>query len=244
MSFSDRTRMLFGDAGVEALARARVAVYGLGGVGATCAMDLVRSGVGFLHVVDFDLVEESNLNRLYFGYLSTVGKPKTAAFMEAALDINPDLRIEPVPSFFSAEGAADAVRRAVGSGCLWHADCVDSLAPKANLIAALHGSGARLISSMGTAGRLDPGRLALGDFGEVRGCPLARALRKRLRGMGITGGFAAVWSDEPAVKPVPGTGRTKLMQGSAPFVPQAAGHFMASWIVRGILAGVETPKVR
>jgi len=273
-TFSDRTAILLGEAGMEALRRARVSVFGLGGVGAACAMDLARSGVGFLHVVDFDLVEESNLNRLYFAYRDSIGRPKTEVFAEAALSINPNLRIEAERVFFSGLDAADAVARAHASDCGYYADCVDSLNPKAHLIAALRSSGLVFISSMGTAGRLDPTLLRVSGFGKVRGCPLARSLRGRLKKMGVDLDFPAVWSDETPVKPVPRPevspapasgpasapasgpateadadtnaeaepdtaaprGRGRMMRGSSPFVPQTAGHFMASWIVRQILA--------
>jgi tRNA A37 threonylcarbamoyladenosine dehydratase len=90
------------------------------------------------------------------------------------------------------------------------------------------------ISSMGTAGRLMPERLKIGLMSEVKGCPLARAVRQRLAKLQIPLDFPVVWSDEPAIKPMPREGQRGI-QGSAPFVPQAAGHFMASWIVRKIL---------
>lgn len=254
--FSDRTRILLGDEGLDILAGARVAVYGLGGVGAACALDLVRAGVGSLHVVDFDVVETSNLNRLAFGTIPLVGTPKTQAFAETALLINPEVRIETASRFFSGEEAESVIDAPSDI----HADCIDSLNAKANLIAALGRQGRIFIASMGTAGRLAPERLVLGSFSRSSGCPLARSVRGRLRRMGIDLDFPAVWSDEPAVKPVPreglqipatdidgaGTpsadpaaprGRQRLVQGSAPFVPQAAGHIMASWIVRRLIAG-------
>lgn len=264
--FSDRTRILLGDEGLEILAKARVAVYGLGGVGAACALDLVRAGVGTLYVVDFDVVETSNLNRLAFGTIPFVGLPKTRAFADTARLVNPDVKIEIAARFFSgeeAEGVIDATSDI-------HADCIDSLNAKVNLIASLQRQGRIFIASMGTAGRLAPERLVLGSFSRSGGCPLAKSVRGRLRRMGIDLDFPAVWSDEPAVKPVPRSslaasagdggdrpeasdaglpppgmatprGRQRLVQGSAPFVPQTAGHIMASWIVRRILAGRTGP---
>lgn len=241
MSFDERTRILLGAEALASLSRASVAVYGLGGVGAAAAMDLVRAGVGRVVALDFDEVQESNLNRLYFGYRAEIGKPKAEVFADYARRVNPDVVIEAAPRFFSGEGAAGAV----APGCDAHLDCVDALNPKVNLLAALSRGGATFAASMGTAGRLDPGRLRLTPLSESRGCPLAREVRNRLGRLGIDLGFPAVWSDEPAAPPVerpPGPeeeqkapGRIRKMQGSAPFVPQTAGHFLASWAVRTIL---------
>lgn len=229
-SFFDRTRIIVGESGLCALANAHVAVYGLGGVGAACALDLVRAGVGYLHVVDFDTVETSNLNRLAFGFQRYVGQAKSDAFIDVAKEINPAIEIVGEKLFFSSDTAAGIIARE----CSVHADCVDSLGPKASLIAALRQGDFIFISSMGTAGRLMPERLKLGPMASVKGCPLARAVRQKLSKMQIPLDFPAVWSDEPAVKPFPREGRRGI-QGSAPFVPQTAGHFMAAWIVRRLL---------
>ncbi len=229
-SFRDRTRIIVEDAGIAALESAHIAVYGLGGVGAACALDLVRAGVGHLHVVDFDIVEASNFNRLAFGYERYLGLPKTEAFIDAARDINPSVDILSDRIFFTSETAPNII----SEKCSIHADCVDSLSPKASLIAALRNRNFTFISSMGTAGRLMPERLRIGRMDMVKGCPLARALRQKLSKLGVPLDFPVVWSDEPAVKPIPQEGRRGI-QGSTPFVPQTAGHFMASWIVRAII---------
>ncbi|HOI22196.1 MAG: ThiF family adenylyltransferase [bacterium] len=266
--FRDRTAILLGDPGMKTLEAASVAVYGLGGVGAACAMDLARVGVGRLYVVDFDRVEESNLNRLYFGYKENVGLAKTEAFARLARSVNPFIKIEERRIFFSGNDAA----KIIDTESAYHADCVDSLNAKANLVAALCAGGQSFISSMGTAGRLEPEGLRLGDIWESKGCPLAKSLRTRLKHMGVTAHFPVVWSDEPPVKPVQRNaskgnldargddtgeasakrggdesgygeepaarprGRPRLVQGSSPFVPQTAGHIMAAWIVRRIIA--------
>jgi tRNA A37 threonylcarbamoyladenosine dehydratase len=228
--FTDRTRIIVGENGLDALAKARVAVYGLGGVGAACALDLVRAGIGYLHVIDFDIVEISNLNRLAIGFSRFVGMPKTEVFMQAAREINTDIEILAQKTFFTSETATKVIARE----CEIHADCVDLLSPKVSLLAAMRTQNLVFISSMGTAGRLMPERLKIGLMSEVKGCTLARAVRQRLAKLQIPLDFPVVWSDEPAIKPIPREGQ-RGVQGSAPFVPQAAGHFMASWIVRKIL---------
>ena len=245
MSFDERTRIILGDGGMAALKAASAVVYGLGGVGAACAMDLVRAGVGRVVALDFDELSESNLNRLYFGYRRDVGRPKAEVFADYARRVNPEVLIEASPRFFSGASAEEAVAAAAAGGRAVHLDCVDSLNPKVNLLAALARSGLPFAASMGTAGRLDPGRLRLTSFWLSRGCPLAREVRNRLRRLGVDADFPAVWSDEPPTPPVErpagpaeeqkAPGRVRKMQGSAPFVPQAAGHFLASWAVRRIL---------
>jgi tRNA A37 threonylcarbamoyladenosine dehydratase len=243
--FTDRTERLLGVENQKALSSSRVAIYGLGGVGASCAMDLVRSGIGSLYVVDFDIVTTSNLNRLYFGYSSVVGMPKTEALKKYALDINPDIQIESVQRYFDAEDVVSVIDNSSNI----HGDCIDSLAPKIRLIAELCKKSKICISSMGMAGRMAPERLRLGSIWESSGCPLAKRVRSGLKAQHIDTDFPAVWSDEPAVKPTINSikdvelhpcdgnpaGQRKFIQSSAPFVPQAAGHLMASWIVRKLI---------
>lgn len=258
MAFNDRTKILLGEAKAELLTRARACVFGLGGVGAAAAMDLVRAGVGHIVVIDFDTVDESNLNRLYFAYNDDVGRPKVEVFADYALKVNPALRIESVGSLVrGAEAAA-----AIPPGCDFYIDCIDTLNPKVNLMAALATKALPFASAMGTAGRLAPERLKVGPLWETKGCPLASLVRQRLRRLGFGSGsgsgpgsgsgergvFTCVWSDEPPVPPamprdgsIPGDcidgRRVRAVQGSAPFVPQAAGHILASLAVRAIIAG-------
>jgi tRNA A37 threonylcarbamoyladenosine dehydratase len=246
MKFTERTSILLGDAAVTTLTASSVAVYGLGGVGAACAMDLVRCGVGRIVAIDFDDISESNLNRLCFGFRNTIGRHKTEVFAEFALAVNPDVKVVAVTDFFSGAQAGSAMAR----DCDAHVDCVDSLNPKTNLIAALCAAEAVFISSMGTAGRLDPSLLRIGSIWKTQGCPLARSVRERLRHFGVNRDFPVVWTDEMPVPPVPPPasegkagdsgerGRLRMVQGSAPFVPQAAGHLLASWIVRRLLGRV------
>lgn len=278
MPFDERTRILLGDAGADRLAAVKICVFGLGGVGAAAAMDLVRVGVGRLVVVDFDAVQESNLNRLYFGYGNTIGRPKTEVFIEAALQINPGIRIEKLDSL--VRGAEVAQR--IPEDCDYYLDCIDTLNPKVNLIAELLRRGLPFASSMGTAGRLAPERLKAGSLWDSAGCPLAQKVRQRLKRLGygpplgrsarraawlkaatargqdlpqpvvaadqetVRKAILCVWSDEPPVAPahpadgslpgqVVGGERVRAVQGSGPFVPQVAGHMLASLAVRAVL---------
>lgn len=239
MPFDERNLIVLGAENASRLARASVAVYGLGGVGAACAMDLVRSGVGRIVACDLDLVKESNLNRLYFGYAREIGRPKAEVFAEYALQVNPDVIVESEYRFFSG---ADA-RGVIAQDCAVHVDCIDSLTPKTNLLAGLASGDVPFISCLGTGGRIDPARLRIVSIWDTRDCPLAAAVRSRLRKLRVTRDFPVVWSDEPAAPPrAPPAdyrqhrpGRLRMIQGSLPFVPQAAGHLLASWALRTIL---------
>ena len=247
MSFRERTRILLGDEGIEALASASVAVYGLGGVGGAAAMDLVRAGLGRIVVLDFDLVQESNLNRLYYAYRDDVGRPKAEVFARRAREVNPDIEVVARADFMSGAGASELVAR----DCRVHLDCVDSLNSKVNLLVALAASGFHFAASLGTAGRSDPTRLRLTAIRESHGCPLAREVRNRLGRRGVALDFPAVWSDEAPVPPMPRPsdpeeaqplpGRVRNIQGSGPSVPQTAGHFLAAWAMDVILSGTRLP---
>lgn len=259
MPFDDRTRIVAGADGMERLAGATVSVYGLGGVGATAAMDLVRAGVGRLLVADFDTISETNLNRLYFGYSDTIGRTKASVLAEFARRVNPLVVIEEVGTFVSGAGAA----KLIYDDSDYHLDCIDTLNAKVNLMAALARAGMNFSSAMGTAGRMAPERLRIGSLWDATGCPLAADTRKRLRrlgfgppgqslaeagqiGVSMPSAFLCVWSDEPPVPPelpsdgtIPGTvrdgARVRAVQGSTPFVPQTAGHILASVAVRHLL---------
>ncbi len=243
--FSERTALVVGDHGLDRLASSTVCVFGLGGVGAACAMDLVRVGVGRIVACDFDEVGESNLNRLAIGYRRFIGQPKALVLKELAAEVNPSCLVEPRALFISGADAATCVP----PGCDFYIDCIDSLNSKANLIAALVAAALPFASSMGTGGRLDPSRLRMGNIWEVKGCPLARSVRQRLRriGLPLTAQVPCVWSDEEPTEPgdfappAPGLpGRPRRRQGSAPFVPQAAGHILASFVTRELLSSSST----
>lgn len=237
MSFSERNEIVFGKDNAEKLKNSTVAVYGLGGVGAAAATALVRSGVGRIAATDFDTVNESNLNRLIFGFETTVGMKKTDAFAMAAKAVNPEVNIELYSDFMHGNDASLMVRKAD-----FHIDAIDSLNPKVNLIIALLESGQNFISSMGTGGRIMPEKLEFADIWKTDVCSLAKFVRKRLRNRGCKGHFPVVFSREIPRDPVEpeeensdGTGRIRKTQGSTVFVPQAAGLMLASYAVRKLL---------
>ncbi|HNT26632.1 MAG TPA: ThiF family adenylyltransferase [bacterium] len=238
MSFFERTAIIYGPAASARLSRATVALFGLGGVGAAASVDLVRAGVGHLVVTDFDAVQESNLNRLAIGFTDTVGQEKVTVLRDTAHRINPAVIIEGHARFLRGASVADNIPEADV-----YLDAIDALNPKVNLIAALLASGRPFLSVLGTAGRRDPTRLQVADIWSTHGCPLGYFVRKRLRKQGIDGRFPVIFSPEPPVEPVEnpdqrddGKGRIRRIQGSTPFVPQAAGHIAAWWLVEKLLS--------
>jgi len=237
MSFTERNEIVFGPEGVERLKNSTVAVYGLGGVGAAAAVSLVRSGVGHIRVTDFDVIAESNLNRLIFGFENNVGMKKTDVFSATARAINPDVDIIVSGDFMHGDNASSLLHEAD-----FHIDAIDSLNPKVCMIEALLAQHQDFISSMGTGGKVRPEMLEIADIWKTDVCQLAKFVRKRLRGRGVRAHFPVVFSRETAVAPVesddgPGLelGRTRKTQGSTVFVPQCAGIMAAGYAVRRLL---------
>lgn len=175
--FFDRIELLMGAGAMARLAAARVLVFGTGGVGSWCCEALVRSGIGHVTIVDPDVVCPSNVNRQLMATSSTVGRPKVEVMKERLLEINPSLDIAARQERFCEENAGDFDMDSYD----YIVDAIDSLKDKAALILRACASRAIFISSMGAALKLDPTRVRVGKFWEVRGCPLGAALRKRFR---------------------------------------------------------------
>lgn len=190
-----RTHMLLGEDGMDALARTNVAIFGIGGVGSWTAESLVRTGLLNLTIVDADTVALSNINRQAPATTLTVGKRKVEAMQHRLLEINPEARITAIHDIYTA-GTAN---RFDFERYDYIIDAIDSLADKALLI--LNATRARhpqLLSSMGAALKLDPTRIRVAEFWDVKGCRLAAALRHRFKKSGIRPyrKFPCVYSDE------------------------------------------------
>jgi tRNA A37 threonylcarbamoyladenosine dehydratase len=187
-----RLALLTGLDVVEALGRTRVLVFGIGGVGSWCAEALVRSGVGFIDIVDSDTVCVTNINRQVQATSETLGFFKTQVLKKRLLEINPQCRVRAFDRVFSREeaGVFDIPRAD------YVIDAIDSLTHKLDLIDLTIKAGPALFSSMGMAQKLDPTRLKTAGIWETRGCPLARLVRQGLRKRGFSGNFTVVFSDE------------------------------------------------
>lgn len=172
-----RTERLVGAEAMDRISKARVLLFGVGGVGSWCAEGLVRSGVERLTIVDSDEVSESNINRQLMATVHTIGRPKVEALKEHLLRINPEADIIALQQTYSDENYADF--RMDEYDCI--IDAIDSLKDKASLILRATATKAKFYSSMGAALKTDPRQVRVAEFWEVRGCPLGAALRKKLR---------------------------------------------------------------
>ena len=225
-----RTETLIGGENVNKLRNARVAVFGIGGVGAACAEALARSGVGHLVLIDPDTVSESNLNRQLVALRSTVGKNKAQVMKERIADIFPECEVTALPLFYEA-GNADTLPFTGFDGI---ADCIDTVTSKLLIIRRARENGVRVISALGTGNKLHPEMLELADIYATSVCPLARVMRKRCRENGIEH-LQVVYSREEARHMTAGEENGRHPPASMAFVPNAAGMIMASKLVRDII---------
>lgn len=189
-----RASILFGDCAYEKLAAARVVHCGVGAVGSFALEALARSGVGSFALWDFDVVEESNINRQLCALSSTIGKVKAEVMRDRILDINPAARVEIFPQFVDEKNAAEVVGTSANVSVV--VDAIDTLSAKAALICAAHKAGVPIVSSMGAARRCDPARVMVADIKKTFGCPVASRVRKLLRASGYKGSCKCVFSDE------------------------------------------------
>lgn len=223
-----RAELLLGADAMERLRATRVILFGVGGVGSWCAEALIRSGVGTLTLVDMDEVAPSNINRQLPATSLTVGQPKVEAMRRHLLEINPQANIEALRARYCADNAGEFDLAAYD----FVVDAIDSVADKAELIlrATSCGSQTTLLSSMGAARKLDPGRIRVAEFWQVKGCPLAAALRSRFKRTGVfpRRKFKAVFSDE--VLPAPASGPN----GSMVHITAVWGMTLASLIIRKV----------
>lgn len=190
--WDDRTRTLLGDEGVDRLAAARVLVVGVGGVGGYAAEMLARAGVGHLTLIDADDVAPSNINRQLIALHSTIGQPKTELFGHRFRDINPAVRVDGRREFLTPE----MVDTLLDEGFDYVIDAIDTVAPKVSLIAGCMRRGVRVISSMGAGGRVDPSKVEYADLWDTVEDGLARAVRQRLKRLGLRRRLQVVSSRE------------------------------------------------
>ena len=229
-----RTEMLLGKAAMERLRNARVAVFGLGGVGGYVVEALARGGIGALELIDSDTIGESNLNRQILALRSTLGLPKTEAARRRVLDINPQAKVVTREVFYNAD-TADSFDL---GACDYIVDAIDTVSSKLLLIERSIAAGTPIISSMGTGNKLDPAAFRVEDLAKTSMDPLARVMRRELGKRGIKH-LKVVWSPEEALTPqgweaeAEALGKRQI-PGSVSFVPGAAGLILAGEVLRHI----------
>ncbi|MBO4953582.1 MAG: tRNA threonylcarbamoyladenosine dehydratase [Clostridia bacterium] len=224
-----RTTALLGEDALIKLQQAKVAVFGLGGVGGQVAESLARAGVGTLVLIDHDVVSVSNINRQVIALKSTVGKKKTAIMGRRIKDINPDCTVIEKDLFF----LPDCEETVITSDMAYVADCIDTVSGKLEIISQAQALSVPVISALGTGNKLCPELLRIGDIAETEVCPLARVMRRELKKRDIHH-LPVVWSPE-VPQPTKLFEDGKPIPGSVSFVPPAAGLLMASKIIRDII---------
>lgn len=242
-----RTELLLGKEAMEKLASARVAIFGIGGVGGYVAEGLVRSGIGALDLIDDDKVCLTNLNRQIIATRKTVGKYKVDVMQERIFEINPNAAVTTYKTFYTPEtsGEFDFTRYD------YIVDAIDTVTGKIEMIVRADQANTPIISSMGAGNKLNPTAFEVTDIYKTSVCPLARVMRRELKARGIRK-LKVVYSKEPAMTPIesgenscsghcvcpPGTARTctrrRQIPGSMAFVPSVAGLIIAGEIVKDL----------
>lgn len=229
----ERQELLFGKEAMQKLKAARVALFGVGGVGSYAAEALARSGIGYIMLVDNDAVSLSNINRQLCALHSTVGRPKVDVVAERLLDVNPSLIIEKRQEFVLPENidsfSLDSFDYVI--------DAIDTVSAKLAIAEICNAHSVPLISSMGTGNKQDPTALKVTDITKTNTCPLARVMRRELKKRGISH-LRVVYSEEEAMTPLEHitTENGKNIVGSLAFVPSVAGLIAAGEAVKCIIA--------
>ena len=249
-----RTHLLLGEEGLEKLNHARVAVFGIGGVGAYCCEALIRTGVMAIDLFDDDRVCLTNLNRQLIALRSTIGRHKVDVMADRLHDINPDVQIAAHKMFYLPENADEIDL----SQYDYVVDAVDTVTAKLELITRCTALRVPIISAMGAGNKLDPGKLQVSDIYKTNTCPLARVVRTECRKRGIRR-LKVVFSTEEPIRPKedmaiscrnhcicpPGTARKctdrRDIPGSVAYVPSVMGMMMAAEIVKDL---IKKPAVR
>ena len=230
MQFS-RTALLIGEEGVEKLKNARVAVFGVGGVGGYVVEALARSGVGALDLIDKDTVSESNINRQIIALHSTLGRLKTEVAAERAKDINPNIVVRTHNVFYLPEtaNAFDFSRYD------YVVDAIDTVSGKVALIEQAKKANVPVISSMGAGNKLNATAFEVADIAKTSVCPLARVMRRELKKRGIERVKVVYSKEEPMESAVMDEESGKSVPGSIAFVPSVVGLILAGEVIKDLI---------
>lgn len=243
-----RTEMIIGKEAIEKLARSKVAIFGIGGVGSFAVEGLVRAGVGKFVLVDDDRICLTNTNRQIHATRKTIGKPKVEVMKDRIRDINPQAEVITYQLFYLPEYSAKLITHDYD----YIIDAVDTVTAKIDLVINAKQTGIPIISCMGTGNKLDPNRFEIADIYDTSVCPLAKVMRRELRKRGVTG-LKVIYSKEEPLKPLEtettvskldcicpqGTSGTttgrRQIPGSISFVPSVAGLLIASEVVKDLI---------
>lgn len=226
-----RTQLLLGEEAMKKLSDARVAVFGIGGVGGYTAEALARSGVGALDLIDNDTVSITNLNRQIIALHSTLGKYKVDVMKERILDINPNASVKTYRCFYLPESRDEFDFSAYN----YVVDAVDTVSAKIDLVLKAQESGTRIISSMGAGNKLDPTAFEIADIFSTSVCPLARVMRTELKKKGINRLKVVYSKEKPLSSSEKPAGSRRSVPGSTAFVPSVVGLIIASEVIKDLI---------
>ena len=244
-----RTELLIGKEALNILSKAKVAIFGIGGVGSFVVEGLARSGIGNFVLVDDDKVCKTNINRQLIATSKTIGRPKVEVAKERILEINPKANVEIFQEFFLPE-----TKGILDESISYIVDAIDTVTAKIELVMRAEKLNIPIISSMGTGNKLDPTRFEVTDIYKTSICPLAKVMRKELRARGIQK-LKVLYSKEDPIKLneieeiscktncicPPGTKRKcssrNQVPGSISFVPSVAGLIIAGEVVKDLIKG-------
>ena len=235
-----RTELLVGQKGSQKLAQTSVAVIGLGGVGSYSAEALARSGIGKFILIDFDVIEPTNINRQILALQSTIGKPKVELMQQRIRDINPKAEVIIYQEVLDGNNQERLLE-----GAEYCVDAIDSLSSKIGLLEFLLKNERKFISVMGAGNRLNPSQVHISTIDKSHNCPLARRVRKLLNKKGIRGHFPCVYSSELPIIPENDVSiedsiikdRQRKVIGSISYLPAVMGLMAAAYVIRSILEG-------
>ena len=224
-----REELLIGKEAVEKLKKAKVAIFGIGGVGSYVVEGLVRAGIQNFILVDNDIVSLSNLNRQLIATTKTIGKPKVEIAKQRILEINPEANVETYQEFFlpETEGILDETIDYI-------VDAIDTITSKIELVIRANKLEIPIISSMGTGNKLDATKFEVTDIYKTSVCPLAKVMRKELKQRGIINLKVVYSKEEPIKIPIDET-KVKQVPGSISFVPSVAGLIIAGEVIKDLI---------
>lgn len=239
-----RTELLIGKEKIEKLQNSKVAIFGIGGVGSYVVEGLARAGIGNFILIDNDIISESNINRQIIATTKTIGKPKVEIAKERILEINPLAKVEIFQEFFGVENIKlfNKIKDAD-----YIVDAIDTISSKIELIVNAYNNNIPIISCMGTGNKLDPTKFEITDIYKTSVCPLAKAIRKRLKEIGIQK-LKVLYSKEEPIKIEDNTKENMEMVkikenelnnnkiiGSISFVPSVAGLIISGEVIKDII---------
>ncbi len=222
-NWKNRTELLIGKDAVEKLAKAKVIIYGIGGVGSFTTEALARAGIGNLTLVDNDVISLTNINRQIHSNINTVGKSKIEVMKKRILEINPEAKVE----IYNPKEIDLQEELLINTTYDYVVDAVDTVSTKIRIIETAKKQNIKVISAMGTGNKIEPTKFEVADISKTSVCPLAKVMRKELKKRGIKGVKVVYSKEEPKVN--------ERTPASISFMPSVSGLIIAGEIIKDII---------